>query len=104
VVECRLVDRRDDYVVLRLSGELSGDRPSARVRQALDAQYVNDGVRRIRLDLRRLANIDLEGVGVLLQLFRESQRRGKALTVERARGSVRDRLRTTGVLRLLERG
>jgi len=102
-LECRLVDRGADYVVLGLSGGLLGNLPSARIRHALEEHYLDDGVRRIRLDLRGLATIDLEGVGFLIQLFRESQRRGKSLTVERARGSVRDRLRTTGILRFLER-
>ena len=58
-------------------------------------------MRRIRLDLRDLGSIDLEGVAVLVELFRESERRGKTFTVERARGAVRDKLLTTGVLRIM---
>ena len=91
-----------DAVVVHLHGELSRDPASRRVERALEEHYVDEGVRRIHLDLEDLETIDLEGVSVLVHLFRESARRGKALTLEHARGSVRDRLHTTGLLRIME--
>ena len=100
---CRVTDRGPDYVVMRLAGELSADQPSLAVERALEKQYLDDGVRRIRLDLRDLESIDLEGVAVLIELYRESERRGKTLTVERARGAVRDKLLTTGMLKIMGR-
>jgi anti-anti-sigma factor len=98
---CRVTDRGPDYVVVRLAGDLSADPPSPAVERVLEEQFVDDGVHRIRLDLRDLESIDLEGVAVLIALLRESDRRGKVLTVERARGSVRAKLQTTGVLRVM---
>jgi anti-anti-sigma factor len=96
------VDRPDrDDVVVHLRGELSQDPASLRVERALEEHYVDDGVRHIHLDLEDLESIDLEGVAVLLHLYRESRRRGKVLTVERANGAVRRRLATTGVLRIM---
>ena len=102
-LECRVVDRGPDYVVVRLSGDLSSESPPARVERALEDEYVNAGVRFIRIDLEDVEWIDLEGIGVLIEMFRRSERRGKSMSVEHAHGSVRDKLRTTGVLRLLER-
>jgi anti-anti-sigma factor len=96
------VDQPDpDDVVVHLHGELSQDPASRRVERVLEEHYVNNGVRRIHIDLEDLEAIDLEGVAVLLHLYRESRRRGKVLTVERAQGAVRRRLATTGVLRIM---
>jgi anti-anti-sigma factor len=100
-LSCRVTDRGPDHVVLRLAGELSWDAASLALERSLEEHYVKDGVSRIRLDLRDLEGIDLEGVAVLVELFREAQLRGKTLTVERARGAVRDKLLTTGVLRIM---
>jgi len=96
------VDRPDpDDVVIHLHGELSRDPDSLRVERELGEHYVDDGVRRIHIDLEELEGIDLEGVAVLIHLYRESTRRGKVLTLEHARGAVRRRLLTTGVLRIM---
>src|SRR5436190_19290880 len=86
MLSCSVTDRGPGYVVVRLAGELSWDVPTMAVERALEQHYIDDGVRRIRLDLRDLGSIDLEGVAVLVELFRESERRGKTFTVERARG------------------
>jgi anti-anti-sigma factor len=90
-----------DDVVIHLHGELSRDPDSLRVERALEEHYSDDGVRRIHVDLEELQGIDLEGVAVLVHLYRESTRRGKVLTLEHARGAVRRRLLTTGVLRIM---
>jgi anti-anti-sigma factor len=89
-------------VVVHLRGELSLDSASRRVERDVEEHYVNDGVRRIHIDLEDLEAIDLEGVAVLVHLYRESRRRGKVLTLEHARGAVRRRLLTTGILRIME--
>jgi len=101
MLSCRVTDRGPDYVVLRLAGELSWDAQSLALERSLEEHWVKDGVHRIRLDLQDLEGIDLEGVAILVELFREAQLRGKTLTVERARGPVRDKLLTTGVLRIM---
>lgn len=101
---CRVTERENDYVIVQLDGEFAGERLTESVREALEEHYIDDGVRRIRLDLESLRFIDLEGVAALLSLKRESRERGKRFTVERARGQVREKLGVTGVLELLERG
>jgi anti-anti-sigma factor len=89
-----------DHVVATLRGELAGE-VWDQVRTSLDDPYLDDGVRRIEIRLDALEFLDLEGVGVLVQLHREAEQRGKELVVEGARGSVRRKLETTGVLHLL---
>ncbi len=89
-------------VVFRLEGTLSNDGASHRFERAVEAQWWNRVVRRIHIDLRTVRAIDLEGVAVLVRLFREAGRRGKAFTVEGSSGPARRRLLTTGVLRIME--
>src|SRR3954471_16824140 len=99
---CRIADRGTGDVTLRLSGTLSGDASSRRFEREIEDRYVDDTVRRIRINLHDLEAIDLEGIAVLVHLFRESERRGKVLTVEGSEGPVRRRLLTTGILRIME--
>ena len=93
--------RGRDFVVVGLFGDLSGDLPAGDVERNLD-RAVDEGTRRVRLDLAGVDAIDLEGIGVLIHLLREYARRGRDFSVERARGQVEDKLRTTGALRYLE--
>ena len=99
---CQVSDRGPHDVTLRLAGTLTRDPWSRRFEREIEDHYVDDGVRRIRIDVQDLEAIDLEGIGVLVHLFRESERRGKVLTVEGSDGPVRRRLLTTGVLRIME--
>jgi anti-anti-sigma regulatory factor len=89
-------------VVFRLNGMLSFDWSSIRFERAVEAQWRDRVVRRIHLDLRKLGAIDLDGIAVLVRLFRGTGRRGKSLTVEGSSGVVRRRLVTAGVLRRME--
>jgi anti-anti-sigma factor len=102
VVDYEVSDREEDRAFLRLRGELIGDVSSERLKQELERHYVDDGVREIRADLGELQSITLEGVAILLELWRESQQRGKRFVVQDARGAVRTKLETTGLLRMLE--
>jgi anti-anti-sigma regulatory factor len=101
MIEYEVADKSGEYVVLRLRGELLGDLPVRRLHDALEEHYVDDGVRLIRVDLSKVDRVSLEGVAVLVDLWRESRRRGKQFKAERAQGGVREKLATTGVLRLL---
>jgi anti-anti-sigma factor len=101
VIEYEVVERTGDYVVLRLRGELFGDLPVRQLHDALEEHYVDDGVRIIKVDMSEVSRISLEGVAVLVDLWRESNRRGKRFLAEQAKGVVREKLATTGVLRLL---
>lgn len=101
MVEYEVAEQSGDFVLLRLRGELLEDAPVRQLHEALEDHYVNDGVRLIRIDLSGVRGISLEGVAVLVDLWRESQRRGKRFQVEDAQTPVREKLATTGVLRLL---
>jgi anti-anti-sigma regulatory factor len=101
VIDYEVAEKSGDYVLLRLRGELLGDLPVRQLHDTLEEHYVDDGVRVIRVDLSEVTRISLEGVAVLVDLWRESQRRGKSFQAENAQGVVREKLATTGVLRLL---
>jgi anti-anti-sigma factor len=109
-VEClRLVDyevseRQGDRVTLHLRGRLNGERAVQEFQDALETHYVDDGVKEIRVDLSDLKEISLEGVAVLIELWRASARRGKRFIGQGAKGAVRDKLKMTGTLRPLEAG
>ena len=102
VLDCRVVEKSDQRVVLLIEGELVDQEPIVVLEDALEEQYVDDGVRRIALDLTNLRALDLEGVGMLLRLRQEAERQGKRLAVTNPSGQVREKLRTTGVLQFLE--
>lgn len=101
MIDYEVAERSGDFVVLRLKGELLDDLPVRQLHDALEDHYIDDGVRVIRVDLSEVRRISLEGVAILVDLWRESQRRGKHFHAENARGTVREKLATTGVLRLL---
>jgi anti-anti-sigma factor len=100
----RLVERQGDHVVLRLQGELSGRLWTEVIQEFLEEHYVDDGVRRIRVDLAPVSFIDNYGVATLIALYKASVDRGKRFSVEGAQGQVLEKLETTGVRRVLEGG
>jgi anti-anti-sigma factor len=83
---------------LLLRGELEGDVPSEVLKRELERHYVDDGVRTICVKLDQLDLITLDGVGILLELWTESRRRGKRFIVQDAHGQVREKLRISGLL------
>jgi anti-anti-sigma factor len=101
-VDYRVAERRGDSVTVQLSGELIGSDRAAQLRKALEDHFVDDGVRVITLDLARIAFLDNFGVAALVSLMHESQRRNKRLFITGAERQVRDKLRVTGVLPVLE--
>jgi anti-anti-sigma factor len=102
LIEYEVVEREGDYVVLQLRGELVADVSAEGVRRALEEHYVDDGVRVIRVDLDQVSYITMEGIQVLLALWRESRDRGKRFRTEGASGQVSHRLRVAGVSKLLD--
>jgi anti-anti-sigma regulatory factor len=102
LLEYEVEEKHGDAVTLLLRGDLTGEARVQSLHEALKDHYVDDGVTRIRADLRGLRSISLEGVVVLLLLLQESQRRNKTFEVVNATGQVRDKLMTTGVLSFLE--
>jgi anti-anti-sigma factor len=102
MVDYEVTDREGDRASLLLRGELTGDVPSVHLKKQLERHYVDDGVREIRVDLEGLTRISLEGIRILLDLWRESQQRGKRLVLQDAQGQVRSKLETTGLIPSLE--
>jgi anti-anti-sigma factor len=98
----RQLERKEDYVVLRLEGELAGSLWTDVIQGFLEEHYVDDGVRRIRVDLAPVSFIDSYGVATLIALYKASLERGKQFSVEGAQGQVLDKLDTTGTRRILE--
>jgi anti-anti-sigma factor len=101
VVEYEVSERRNDHVVLKLRGELGDEVQSERLKESLELGFVDDGVTTIRVDVSELRWISLEGVGIILDLWRESRGRGKQLVVEEPSGQVREKLQVTGLLGVL---
>ena len=101
MVDYQVVERAEDYALLRLRGDLMGDLPLDRLKASLEEHFVDDGVKRIRVDVSQVTFISLEGIGTLLALWRESADRGKRLVVENATGQVNDKLQLTGVRDLM---
>ena len=104
VVDYEVVAREGERVVLQLRGELTAALQTDTLREALEEHYVDDGVRRIEVDIAPLRFLDSYGVATLVALHKESRERGKRFVVGGAQGQVREKLRVTGVLEILEQG
>ena len=104
VVEYEVSEKQGDSVTLHLRGRMAEDGipDEEAFKKSLEAHYVDDGVEEIRLDLSDLEEISLEGIAVLIALWKESAARGKRFTGRGARGQVREKLAITGMLRPLE--
>jgi anti-sigma B factor antagonist len=102
MVDYQVVDRKEDHVVLRLRGELAGEYWTDAIGDALEEHYIDDGVKVIRIDLSEVTFMDSYGVATLVGLHRRSMDRGKGFLVQNARGQVRDKLRVTGLAKVLQ--
>jgi len=98
MVDYEVLDREGDYAYLILRGALTGDVASERLKADLERHYVDDGVRTIRVELSHLESITLEGIAILLELWKESLARDKRFVVENPQAQVRDKLLVTGLL------
>src|SRR6266498_3315536 len=99
-----VIEREDDFVVLQLRGDLSGRVWTEQIRRSLEEHYVDDGVKRIRIDISPVSFVDNYGVATLVALQGHSRERGKQFFLEGAQGQPREKLKVTGVLRILEQG
>jgi anti-anti-sigma factor len=89
-------------VVVDVAGQLDIVPEVERFKHFMEERYVDDGVNHITLNLRGVRFVNLEGIGVLLALWKESRDRGKRFDIARASAQVRAKLRITGVLEMLE--
>jgi anti-anti-sigma factor len=103
-IEYEVVERKGDHVLVRLTGELSGRVWTDRIRKVLDEHFVDDGVKRIRLDISPVTFMDSYGVATLVALGKESREKGKRLFIEGATGQAREKLLVTGLLHLFQEG
>jgi anti-anti-sigma factor len=99
--EYEVAEKAEDYVVLRIRGDLTGDPEVDRLHEVLEEQYVDDGVKIIRVNMEEVGFLSLEGVAMVVDLLRESRERGKRFIVEGLQGQPLSKLAMTGVLRVL---
>src|SRR5262249_21157772 len=85
-------------VVVEVHGELTRDGRLERLRQAVERWFHDQRVREIHVDLAEATAIDLQGLGTLLSLRRQSGREGASFIVDTPRGAVRSRAEQTGTL------
>ena len=103
MIECQIKERKEDYVALQLRGELANQFWTDSLRCALQDHFVDAGVKFIRIDLSGVSFLDNYGIATLVALQRESRERGKELTVEGPTGQAREKLRVTGVSKVLHK-
>lgn len=104
MAEIEVTSSRSGTVRASLAGDLVGTARAGAVRRRLAEQYGTDSVERVEVDVSGVSMIDLEGVAALVVSSNDARRSGKRMQVTGAQGQVREKLRTTGVLRLLEDG
>ena len=92
MIDYEVSDRERDYACLVLRGDFVGDVSAERLKRELERHYVDDGVRTIKVSLGEVRTLSLDGVAILVELWRESRERGKAFIVEDATGQVREKL------------
>jgi ABC-type transporter Mla MlaB component len=93
----RVEERHGEHVLLGLSGELTGHGWTDKLRRFLEERYVDDGVRRIRLDLGEVTELDEEGLAALKAVQREAAERHKELLLEGTTGQLRTLLVAEGL-------
>jgi anti-anti-sigma regulatory factor len=86
---------------IAVEGALTREGNLERLRAAITDLRVEEYVREIRIELSGATAIDLQGIGFLLAMRDESERRGVGLVIANPQGSVRSRLEQTGTLEYL---
>lgn len=101
MLEYRVAERSDDQVVVDLRGELTNHGDTDSFRAFVYHELIRSGDRDVRLNLDELTFMDLDGLWTLIALHQHSAARGKALTVQGAKGQPLEKLTSTGTLALL---
>jgi anti-anti-sigma regulatory factor len=96
-LEFHVEERGGEHVLVGLSGALTGHGWTDKLRRFLEERYVDDGVRRIHLDLSEVTALDEEGLATLKALQRESDERHKELLLEGTNGDLRALLVSEGL-------
>lgn len=103
MLEFRVGDHSGGEVVVHLHGDLADRDWTENMKDFLEEHYIDDGVRRIVMDLSEITRIDVGGIATLGVLKAEAFHRSKSMLVRGVRGPARERLRRSGMLRYLER-
>lgn len=101
VLEYSIPSRSGSTATVALRGDMVGEEWATRMRGFLDEHFVEDGVSLIALDLAGVQAIDLEGIGALVALARNAERRTKRLVILSPTEAVERRLEMTGMLEYL---
>jgi anti-anti-sigma regulatory factor len=96
-LDFRVEEHGGEHVLVGLSGELTGHGWTDNLRRFLEERYVDDGVRRIHLDLANVTAVDEEGLATLKALQRESEERHKELLLEGTTGELQALLISEGL-------
>jgi anti-anti-sigma factor len=102
LLDYEVTERTGQEASILLRGELSDDVPSDHLKKELEHHFIDDGIQALRVDLSEVNSVDLEGIGVLLALWREARDHHKRLVIDGASGQVRDKLAVTGLMALIE--
>jgi anti-anti-sigma factor len=86
---------------IAVEGALTRQGNLERLRAAITDVRAEEYVHEIRIDLTGATAIDLQGIGVLLAMRDECERRGVGLVIANPQESVRSRLEQTGTLEYL---
>jgi anti-anti-sigma factor len=91
-------------IVMELHGELTGPWQTRQLKAAVEQHFDDDAVREVLVNVRDLGFMDNDGVAALVALLMVCRQHGMGFRVTGADGQIRDKLRVTGVLRVLEQG
>ena len=94
-----VLERSLNSAVLQVEGSLRAPAQGELCRRVRG--LLQNGERRIVLDLSRLSNIDASGIGELMAAFNTASAAGATLQVSKVSARVRRLLDVAGVLRLL---
>jgi len=97
-------DEAAGQVIMDLHGELAGPWETRPLKAAVEEQFDHDAVHGVLVNVRGLGFMDNYGVATLVALLMDCRQHGMGFRVAGADGQVREKLRVTGVLRLLEHG
>lgn len=104
MLEYSISSKTGSTVTIALRGDMTGEEWVTRMKESLDEHFVSDGVSLIALDLAEVRAIDLEGIGALVALARNAERRSKRLVILSPTQTVERRLELTGMLEYLTSG
>ncbi|MGE5453907.1 MAG: anti-sigma factor antagonist [Methylocystaceae bacterium] len=90
----------DDILIVKLSGDIDISVADA-LRSQIDAEYVQQGVRHLLLDLSEVEFMDSTGLGLILGRYKKVMAAGGRTYIVRPRARVKQLLEMSGVNNLI---